>query len=91
MNNEFKDKPWMEPERMNQVIDSVNELIPKLIPNEIMNQITKEVIENNERNVKLFFDDDIKVNPESKIQWNKNNNPLLPIPIHGKIYKKNKN
>jgi len=79
INNEFEDKPWMEPEQMDQVIDSVNELIPKLIPNEIMNQITKEVIENNEKNVKLFFDDDIKVNPDSKPQWNRNDNPLLPI------------
>jgi len=79
MNNEFEDKPWMEPERMDQVIDSVNELIPKSIPNEIMNQITKEVIDNNRKNVKLFFDDSIKVNPDSKPQWKKNDNPLLPI------------
>ena len=79
MNDEFEDKPWIKPEQMDQVIDSVNELIPKSIPNEIMNQITKEVIDNNRKNVKLFFDDNIKVNPDSKPQWNRDDNPLLPI------------
>src|SRR6185437_14825062 len=55
MNNEFEEKPWIEPEQMNQVIDTVNELIPKSIPTEIMNQITDQVIEENNKNVKLFF------------------------------------
>jgi hypothetical protein len=76
LNNEFKDNKWLNPTELQDMFEILDEKLPENILTEIVEQICKETQGNN---VRLFFDHDIKENPNSKINWIENHNPLLPI------------
>jgi hypothetical protein len=76
LNNEFKDSKWLNPTELQEMFEILEDKLPENIPTEIVEQICKETQGDN---VKLFFDNNIRENPDSKIQWHENHNPLLPI------------
>ena len=61
------------PKKCNEQIEAINETIPKEIPTEIVNEITIKIIEDNEKNVSIFHNEPIIVNPDSVPQWTQSN------------------
>src|SRR6266496_163862 len=64
---------------MLSVLKVTEDIIPPKIPAELVNEITNKLITENDMNATILFSNKIVKNPESKPQWNKNDNPLLPI------------
>ena len=79
INNEFEDKKWLNPEQLNEALKATEEIIPPKIPTELVDEITNKLITENDKNAIILFSDKIVENPDSKPQWNRNDNPLLPI------------